>query len=156
MKRYKDFVSDAQKDCSELMPWDVKDLMEADSDKVLLVDVRCPQEYAAMHIDGSLNISRGILEPAAEWGYDETEPELVRSKDSKKVVLICRSGNRSLLAAKTMQEMGYRDVVSLRTGLRGWNDAEYPLVDGAGQPVSLDEGDAFFNRPVPPEKLGPR
>lgn len=156
MKRYKDFVSDAQKDCAELMPWDLMALIDAGGDKVLLVDVRCPQEYAAMHIRGSLNISRGILEPAAEWGYDETEPELVRSRDNKKVVLICRSGNRSLLAAKTMQDMGYRDVVSLRTGLRGWNDAEYPLVNGAGQPVSLDAGDAFFNRPVPAEKLGPR
>lgn len=156
MKKYKELVAEAQKDCSEFMPWDLKDLMDEHGDSLLLVDCRCPHEYEAMRIKGSINIPRGILEPAAEWGFEETEPELVNAKESRKIVVMCRSGNRSLLAAKTLQEMGYKDVISLKTGLRGWNDSEYPLVDNAEQPVSIDDGDEFFNRPVPADKLGPK
>ena len=156
MKKYKEFVADAQQVSEELMPWDLVDLLEADSEgKLLIVDVRCPHEYETMRIKGSINVPRGILEPACEWAYEETVPELVEAREGRKVVLVCRSGNRSLLAARTMKEMGYTDVISLKTGLRGWNDSEYPLVDNADQPVSVDDGDEFFNRPVPKEKLGP-
>ena len=63
--------------------------------------------------------------------YEETEPELVRARD-REVIVVCRSGYRSVLAANLMLLLGYRDVASLKTGLRGWKDYEQPLVDHAG------------------------
>jgi hypothetical protein len=43
-----------------------------------------------------------------------------------------------------MQVLGYRDVVSLATGLRGWKDYDQPLVTKDGQPVDLDDADVYF------------
>lgn len=63
-----------------------------------------------------------------DYGYGETVPELVEARD-RRVLVICRSGNRSILAAHTPGQMGFGNVVSLRTGLRGWNDDERPLYD---------------------------
>jgi len=155
MKRYKDFVTEVQAQVKELMPWDLRDLLDSTAkEDIILLDVREPGEFSEMHIENSLNVPRGILEAACEWGYDETEPELVQSRD-KHVVVICRSGNRSILAGYIMQLMGYNKIYSLKTGLRGWNDSEEPLVDNHGSRVSLDEGDEFFNTPVPKEKLQP-
>ena len=44
-------------------------------------------------------------------------------------------------ASDVLQSMGFRDVVSLRTGVRGWNDFERPLVDGDGRPLDGDEAE---------------
>jgi rhodanese-related sulfurtransferase len=41
----------------------------------------------------------------------------------RRVVVYCASGNRSALAADTLQRMGYTDVASMRGGIRGWVDA---------------------------------
>ena len=135
------------------MPWDLQELLDADSD-TLLVDVREPQEYAAMHIEGSLNVPRGILESACDYGYEETVPALAGGRN-RAVVVICRSGYRSVLAAYTMQLMGFSSPRSLKTGLRGWNDYELPLVDGAGSRVDIDTADAYFTSRVRPDQMPP-
>jgi rhodanese-related sulfurtransferase len=156
MKTYNQFVAEVRPQVKELMPWDLRDLMNSvPAEQICLVDVREPDEFTRMHIQGSLNVPRGILEAACEWGYEETEPELVRARD-KHVVVICRSGNRSILAGYIMQLMGYKTVYSLKTGLRGWNDSEEPLVDAKGYRVNMDEGDIFFNHPILPEKMPPK
>jgi rhodanese-related sulfurtransferase len=129
-------------DVGEIMPWDLVDRLEMNPD-LLIVDVREPYEFEAMHIAGSINVPRGILESACEWDYEETEPELVQARD-REVVVVCRSGHRSILAASSMQVLGYTNVVSLKTGVRGWKDFEQPLVDGAGNDVDLDEADVYF------------
>src|SRR6266496_3902905 len=79
-----------------------------------------------------------VREQACEWDYEETIPELA-SRRKQSIVVVCRSGNRSILAADVMRVMGFGDVVSLATGVRGWNDFEQPLVDPEGHAV---EGDA--------------
>jgi len=107
-----------------------------------------------MHIEGSLNVPRGILESACEWDYEETEPELVQARD-REVVLVCRSGYRSLLSGANMQRMGYRKVYSLKTGLRGWKDYEQLLVGPDGAPVDLDEADEYFTPKLRPEQRKP-
>jgi rhodanese-related sulfurtransferase len=107
-----------------------------------------------MHISGSLNVPRGILESACEWGYEETEPELAAAREQD-VILVCRSGNRSALAAHTLQLMGFRKATSMKTGLRGWNDYELPLVDNSGRTVPVEEADEFFTTRLRPEQLEP-
>jgi rhodanese-related sulfurtransferase len=113
-----------------------------------------PDEFAAMHIDGSLNVPRGILESACEWDYEETVPELVRARD-REVVVVCRSGYRSIMAAHAMNLLGYQDVCSLQTGLRGWKDYEQPLVDAAGEAVDLDDADRYFTPRLRPDQMRP-
>lgn len=152
--RYADLLAQAAREVAELMPWDLQALLGAQPPPLLL-DVREPAEFAQAHIAGSIHVPRGLLEAACEWGFDDTVPELVQARD-RTVVVVCRSGNRSLLAAQQMQRLGYADVRSLRTGLRGWNDAEQPLQDAAGQPVSADDAEAGLASRVRPEQRAPR
>lgn len=154
MKRYVDLVSECLSEVEELMPWDLEERLKEGAG-VLLLDVREPYEFEAMHIAGSINVPRGILESACEYDYEETVPELVEAREQE-VVVVCRSGNRSVLAAYNMRLLGYGAAKSLKTGLRGWNDYEQPLVDKAGSPVSIDEADEYFATRVRPEQLDPR
>ncbi|MGB5540480.1 MAG: rhodanese-like domain-containing protein, partial [Gammaproteobacteria bacterium] len=64
-------------------------------------------------------------------------------------------GNRSALAAHTMQLLGYRKVSSMKTGLRGWNDYELPLVNAAGKTVPIETADEFFTTRLRPDQLDP-
>jgi len=52
--------------------------------------------------------------------------------------------------------MGYSRVVSLKTGLRGWNDYEEPLLDGGDRPVEADEADSFFLSQVRDDQKTPK
>lgn len=153
MKRFLELVKGCLQDVAEIMPWDLAERRAANP-QLLIVDVREPDEFAAMHIPGSLGIPRGILESACEWGYEETVPELVRARD-REVVLVCRSGYRSVLAASALRVLGFANVASLQTGLRGWKDYEQPLVDGAGEAVELDRADLYFTPKLRPDQIGP-
>lgn len=83
-----------------------------------VLDVRDSEEYAAGHIGGSLNISRGGLEFYVEEALpDRAAPLLV----------VSRAGARALLAARTLQELGYRAVWALEGGLETWRSLGYAL-----------------------------
>jgi rhodanese-related sulfurtransferase len=153
MKSFIELVKGCLADIREIMPWDLAARV-AENPDILIVDVREPEEYAAMHIPGSLNVPRGILESACEWEYEETVPELVRARE-REVVLVCRSGYRSVLAANSMHVLGYSNVASLKTGLRGWKDDEQPLEDGAGCEVDLDLADLYFTPKLRPDQMRP-
>lgn len=152
-KTFAALVAEALPQVRELMPWDVDEML-AEKPDLMIVDIREEDEYAVGHIKDSLLVPRGILETACDWGYAETIPELVKARD-KPVVLICRSGNRTALAALTMALMGYKEVYSMKTGIRGWNDYELPLYDNNGVQVDIDEAEDGLNPPVRPDQLGP-
>lgn len=153
MKRYAQLIEECLRDVREVFPWDLEEWPQGGADPLFL-DVREPYEYEAMRIAGSLNVPRGILEQASEYGFEETVPELVRARQ-RPIVVVCRSGYRSVLAAFNMQLMGYENVRSLKTGLRGWNDDERPLVDGKGRAVSVEDAEAYFAPQLRPEQMGP-
>lgn len=142
MQRFVELIKEYLKDVKEIMPWDLEERLEANPD-LLIVDVRETAEFDEMHIKDSLNIPRGILESACEWDFEETEPVLVNARN-REVVIVCRSGYRSVLAAFSLQILGFENVVSLRTGLRGWNDYEMPLVDRNNNLVDVEDGDEYF------------
>ena len=142
MKRYDDLVADALTRVKEIQPWGLRDRLAA-GDKPMLLDVREPAEFARLHIPGSINAPRGVLEQSCEWDYDETVPELASGREQE-IVVICRSGRRSVLAADVLQQLGFSHVVSLRLGIRGWNDAELPLEDGSGNAIDADAGDELL------------
>jgi rhodanese-related sulfurtransferase len=154
MKSYADLVNDCLSDIDELFPWDLAEELEQGK-QVLLVDVSEPYEYDKVHIPKSINVPRGILESACEYDYEETVPVLAANRDQD-IVLICRSGNRSALAAYTMKNMGFSKVRSLKTGLRGWNDYEQPLVNGNEDAVDIDDADEYFTTKLRPEQESPK
>ena len=142
MKRYEELVLDASSRVKELWPWDLRDLISSGR-PILLLDVREPHEFSRLRIPGSVNVPRGVLEQACEWDYDETVPLLALGTDLD-IVVICRSGKRSVLAADRMREMGFDRVASLKTGLRGWNDFEQAVENAEGQLVDPDEAELIL------------
>src|SRR3970040_2259151 len=130
MKRYDDLVAEGLTRVKEIMPWDLSRAMAAGSTPLLL-DVREPAEFDKLRIPGSINVPRGVLEESREWDYDETVPELAGGRE-REIVVICRSGKRSVLAADMLLRMGFTNVVSLRTGVRGWSDYEQPMTNDKG------------------------
>ncbi len=141
-KTYKDLVAEIAPQIKECFPWDVEERMQR-GDDLLFLDVREAHEYDTMHIEGSLHVPRGILETAVEWDHEETEPELVKARN-RQIVVVCRSGSRSVFATYTLMQMGYKYVTSLKTGLRGWNEYDLPLVDMEGNVVDPELGDRYF------------
>ncbi|MBV2092273.1 MAG: rhodanese-like domain-containing protein [Candidatus Thiodiazotropha sp. (ex Ctena orbiculata)] len=154
MKNFLNLISECLGDVQEIMPWDLEERLEANP-KLLVVDVREPYEYDAMHIEDSILAPRGILESACEWDYEETIPELVKARQ-REVVVVCRSGYRSVLAAFSMKMLGFENVVSLKTGLRGWNDFEQPLVNAEGEAVDIDDADDYFTPNLREDQLSPK
>ncbi len=150
MKTFTQLVDECLQHIQEIFPWDLAEKLH--ESRPLIIDVREPYEFDAMRIEGSINVPRGILESACEFDYEETVPELAHARD-KEVVLVCRSGRRSALAALVMQEMGYGNVISLKTGLRGWNEFEQPLLDKDGNIVDIDDADEYFTAKLRPEQL---
>ena len=87
----------------------------------LLIDVREDSERAAGLPAGALGISRGFLELRIE----DHEPDRARP-----ILTLCASGRRSLLAAETLQRMGYRDVASVAGGFQRWSGEGFPIATG--------------------------
>lgn len=86
---------------------------------VQLLDVRSADEYAQGHIANAENID--VQQPdfidKAKEKLDNTNP----------VYVYCRSGKRSMLAAQKLVKAGYQ-VVNLRDGIMGWEDAGKPVL----------------------------
>lgn len=97
---------------------------------VPVIDVREPGEYAGGRIPGAVNIPRGVLEfevdghPAVNCIQD---PALGHRE--RPVVLYCRSGGRSALAAEALKRLGFAEPLSLDGGFMGWADAGRPIED---------------------------
>ena len=89
-------------------------------EKFFLLDVRTEEEFQAGHIQGAQWFPRGKLEYYIQ--------ERIKDPDSK-IVLYCRTGGRSALATLTLKDMGYRNVVDLKGGFKGW----------------VTEGNTFYN-----------
>lgn len=79
------------------------------SDDVFYVDVREPHEFQESHIEGMTNV------PLSEL---ETNYYLIPT--DKTVVIICRSGKRSLQALNKLKDFGYQDLVNVKGGMLAW------------------------------------
>lgn len=89
----------------------------------LIVDVRDPDEYADGHIPGAVNVSRGLLEFRiwSHVGYPD------KTDMNKRMTLYCRTGGRCALAAKSLQELGFTNVVAGDIKIEEWAKAGYPM-----------------------------
>jgi rhodanese-related sulfurtransferase len=151
MKKFNQLVAESAKNITEIFPWDLEERLN-ENPSLLLLDIREPYEFEAMHIKNSFNVPRGVLETACEWNYEETVAQLVESRD-KEIVVACRSGNRSVFACEVMQKLGYKNVASLKTGLRGWSDYEQALFDKNENEVDEDTSIAYFTANIRPDQM---
>ena len=113
-----DLVTEAKERIREVTPKEVLDMMTANANVVYL-DVREPNEWNLGRLPNAMHIPRGNLESniEARVGREET------------VVIYCARGNRSALAADTLQQMGYENVSSMADGWGGWIAIEGPVED---------------------------
>ena len=153
MKKFNDLVDECAHEIVEIFPWDLEETLK--ERRPILLDIREPYEFEAMHIDGSINVPRGVLESACEYDYEETVPQLASGRNDE-IIVICRSGKRSVLAAYTMKQMGFVNAISLKTGLRGWSEYEQPLVTAKGELVDEDIADDYFATRLRPEQMTPK
>lgn len=113
-------VTDAKSRVKECGVEDVRARL-ASGDKFVLVDVREEGEYAAGHAAGAVHIGKGVIERDIETMLpDKAQP----------VVLYCGGGYRSVLAAESLGQMGYTNVVSMDGGIKAWRAAGYPIEKG--------------------------
>lgn len=88
---------------------ELEQMLEKTSSQAVFIDVREPHEYEAGHIEGFPNY------PLSSFG--ETFHELPKDKE---IVIICRSGNRSMQAAKILKQEGYMHVTNVKGGMIDW------------------------------------
>ncbi len=153
MDGYQKLVAQALTTVGEVLPWDLEEEIK-NSPNLILLDIREQNEFDMMHIKHSIHVPRGILEGACVWNYDDTVPKLAQARNQD-IVVICRSGNRSALAALTMQQMGFTKVRSLKMGIKGWNDNDFEMVNINHIIVDSDKADEWLNQAVTKEKLAP-
>ena len=109
MKTAQQLIADAKAQVTEVTAREVQDAL-ARGEPLVLVDVREQNEWNLGHAAPAEYIGRGVLESQVES----------RVPRDARVVLMCASGNRSALAAVTLQQMGYGNVASLAGGFRDW------------------------------------
>jgi molybdopterin/thiamine biosynthesis adenylyltransferase/rhodanese-related sulfurtransferase/molybdopterin converting factor small subunit len=98
--------------------------LDAGDPRPLLLDVRERDEVEHGAVPGSVHIPRGVLEMRIETlAPDKRRP----------VIAYCAGGNRSLLAAESLERLGYTSVASLAGGFRAWQQAGLEWT----KPVSL-------------------
>ncbi|MBB6056059.1 rhodanese-like domain-containing protein [Tolumonas osonensis] len=115
--RFLALVNEVRQRVNEVDVHQVKRWMEQSRPFVLL-DVREESEWEKGHIPAAQYLGRGILERDIETRFPELDTPFV---------LYCGGGFRSVLAADNLQQMGYRDVISMDGGYRGWVEAGYPV-----------------------------
>jgi rhodanese-related sulfurtransferase len=86
---------------------------------IYVIDVREEAEWRLGRIPEARHLSKGLLEREIE--KHAVDPDAV-------IVVYCESGSRSILAADSLQRMGYERVYSLKGGFRGWVSEGYPVV----------------------------
>lgn len=97
-----------------------------EQDNVTLIDIREPGEYAGEHIPGATLVPLSRFNPAS-----------IPQEQDKTLVLYCRSGNRSAIAAQKLLDAGFEDVTHLACGISAWKEAGYPTQIDRTAPMSL-------------------
>jgi rhodanese-related sulfurtransferase len=110
-------VNDAKSRVPENTPEDVRKQQEA-GENFHLVDVREDNEWQKGHAAGAIHLGKGIIERDIEATIPDHDAE---------IVLYCGGGFRSALAADALQNMGYKNVISMDGGWKRWRELGYPV-----------------------------
>lgn len=110
------FAWPRQAEAGALSNVSVQDLHAAAEQGALVLDVREPHEFAEGRVPGSLLVPLATV-PSRAGEFTKDEP----------VYIVCRSGNRSLVAAETLVAAGYRDVRNVQGGMIAWESEGLPI-----------------------------
>jgi molybdopterin/thiamine biosynthesis adenylyltransferase/rhodanese-related sulfurtransferase len=114
---YTDLIADVRKRTKQLTLEELKRLLDA-HEKLTLVDVREKDEWRGGYIPGAVSLPRGFLEIQAEQKLPDK---------SARIVTYCAGGTRSVLAAATLQDLGYTNVQAANPGFVRWKDLGLPV-----------------------------
>src|SRR5919198_6759298 len=114
MPSYRELLASLRAEIDELSAADAA----ARADEPVFLDVRERDEWEEGHIPGAVHIERGNLESRIE--------RLVPDRD-RPIVTYCAGGNRSVFAARTLEELGYEHVSSLTGGFTDWKRNGFPV-----------------------------
>ena len=118
--RFLKIVENAKQRIREVSVDDVKTKLDR-GEKFVLVDVREESEWAKDHLPGAIHLGKGVIERDVEQRVSDLNTPMV---------LYCGGGYRSALAADNLQQMGYRNVLSMDGGIREWREKGFPLSKG--------------------------
>jgi len=104
-------VAQVKPQITEISPEETKELVQ--NDDVVLIDIREESEVEQGSITGAKLIPRGVLE------FKISDLQDVNNPDTK-IILYCRSGGRSALAAASLQHMGFSNIMSMAGGYEAW------------------------------------
>src|SRR3989454_6164345 len=121
MSSYREFLQETRGQIAEIDAERARELH--DTDAAVFLDVREREEWDESHIPAATHIPRGWLESRIEQALPD---------HSRAIVAYCASGNRSTFAARTLEELGYENVVSLSGGINDWKRHGYPLEVSTG------------------------
>jgi molybdopterin/thiamine biosynthesis adenylyltransferase len=113
----RDLLAKIRKEIREVSVQDVQSRIQ--NNGVVLLDVREKEEWDEGHLPGATFLPRGFLEVRVEKSVPEKE---------KPLIVYCAGGTRSAFAAKTLQDLGYKDVVSMAGGYGEWKNAGMSVV----------------------------
>ena len=122
MSSYRDFLQDTREQIDEIEVGRAREVRD-EADAPVFLDVREREEWDEGHIPGAVHIPRGWLESRIE--------QAVPSRETP-IIAYCASGNRSVFASKTLEELGYVHVVSLAGGINDWKRHGFPLEVSVG------------------------
>ncbi|MBW6471038.1 MAG: rhodanese-like domain-containing protein [Methanosarcinaceae archaeon] len=88
-----------------------------DNNEVFILDVRTQEEFNA-----------GYIEAATLIPVDELASRLGEVPEDAKILVYCRSGNRSVTASNILINAGYTEVYNMLGGINAWNNAKYPTI----------------------------
>ena len=116
MKSFQDLVKEALKSVPEVDIYQLKKKIESNK-QIKLIDIREDREWVSGRISRAHHIGRGVLEKGIT--------EVANSEDE--IILYCASGFRSVLGSKSLNEMGFNNVFSLKGGITDWISAGFEI-----------------------------
>jgi adenylyltransferase/sulfurtransferase len=114
---WQQLIEKVKSEIEEMPPEQLHSMMLSENNPVI-IDVREQDEFTKGHLPAAIFIPRGFLELRIE--------ATVPSRDQI-ICLYCGGGNRSALAARSLNEMGYTNVYSLEGGYFRWLREERPV-----------------------------
>jgi rhodanese-related sulfurtransferase len=115
--RFKELVQDARSQIKELTIEEVL-ARHTKGELLNLIDVREDREWLHSHIPGARHLSKGTIERDVELYYRTVDIELI---------LYCADGNRSALAAASLNRMGFEGACAMSGGFKAWKAAGGPI-----------------------------
>jgi rhodanese-related sulfurtransferase len=115
--RFLTLISAAQKHVNEVTCVQIEERL-LEKEVFHLIDVREDNEFAKGHIVKSKHMGLGVIERDIEKEIPDLNAD---------IVLYCGGGFRSVLAAESLQKMGYTKVVSMAGGFREWVEKKFPV-----------------------------